>query len=95
MGLKPFPGYFGDCAVVVVFFHLSYFISSRITVNASRAETICIHFLEIFPNSVLCTVDTQKSTTFASLHHWTLVDSIDVDFHGEPLSAYYPCVFFY
>lgn len=35
-----------------------------------------------FPNSVLCTVDAWKSTTFAGLQHWTLVDSMDVIFTG-------------
>lgn len=91
MELEPLGGCFLDYTVTVLF-HLSYFISSRITANASRAESIYIRFLVIFPSSILCTVDTQESTTLASLHHWTLVDSIDMYFHWESLSTYCPYV---
>lgn len=51
--------------------------------DASRAEIISVCCLTSVSSSVLGTVDGQKSTTFVSLHRWTLGGSVDVCFHGE------------
>ena len=82
MELRPLTGCVLDYPVTVLF-PLNYFISSGIIVDASRAEIISVCCLTSVSSSVLGTVDGQKSTTFVSLHRWTLGGSVDVCFHGE------------